>query len=391
MIRANGHARSAPWARRAAQGEARDGTRRRLASRAALPIALVSTIVVVSLSADGVMAETIQPIAFADATTLTVGTDPSRVELVNNTADPWTLSVSGSLDLVNDAVATRRLVTSAPPIIPGGESIVIVVEPPPADVTKGSGFLVVTASRTGAQVVARRALAITAAAAAKPRIDKWTGSNQHATLPTVPLEGAGCGSLGVDSKNAYVTSGADTAPIPYTCHPAPTRLHRGRDALVRHGQGHKGRPIHGDDEDRGDLALTDVLAIGAPLARVPRDPRRSCAGCLEAGGHHRGAAGPRVAKDRVKQIGTEATDLQRAFRTAAGEELYGAYNLVPAVEAEVTCLVDKLQELQPGWLSKVGEGRVRRNRCCRSRSDGSRRFRERTLMRSTSWSRRRRT
>jgi hypothetical protein len=84
---------------------------------------LAATILVaLTGTAPRVAAETPPPIAFAETATLTLSTEPSRAQLVNNTASARTLVVDAYLDVVDGAVETLGLEITDPPasIAPGG-------------------------------------------------------------------------------------------------------------------------------------------------------------------------------------------------------------------------------------------------------------------------------
>ncbi len=303
-------------------------------------------------------ADTTPPIAFADAGALSLSTDPVRAQLVNNTASAWQLTATAYLDMMDDTIATREVSVTVPASVAPGASVIVEVGPAPAGVTTATGFLVVTGTTGGERAVARRALTV-GPSALKPRFEKWTASNQSLTvsgaahgMPMLPLSGPGCGSLGVEPKEIWLTSGSDAATLSYRC--VPMSAGASGDAVLVFQE--KEAPSVG--QYSGTLKVGDtsvalsytvaesilwailVIAIGLLLS-VWRQVNSS--------------AGPiRRADKRVTLIGGDALLRQDEFEERAGNATYRVYDVKPGVMQEVARLQTALVEQWPRLTSKAG-------------------------------------
>src|SRR4051812_28368762 len=107
----------------------------------------VMTLLLSAAISQHALSQSAPPLAFTDSSTLTLSSEPSRVQLVNNTAVAWALTTAAYLDVVDGVVETRKLdITDPPSSIAAGSSIVLVVPPAPDGVSKATGFLVITGS-----------------------------------------------------------------------------------------------------------------------------------------------------------------------------------------------------------------------------------------------------
>jgi hypothetical protein len=141
-------------------------------------------------------AESPAPIAFADDAPISLSSTRVDVQVVNNTAVEWTLSVSAYVLGADGGGERIAVAADLPTTIGAGDSATLALGPVPGDVQKASGFVVVTGRRDGETTIARGKLLV-AQAVPKPQVTKWSGSNQHFTIsgaasgvPDLPLEGS---------------------------------------------------------------------------------------------------------------------------------------------------------------------------------------------------------
>lgn len=297
-------------------------------------------------------------IAFADAAALSLSTKPVRAQLVNNTAVDWELTGTAYLDIVDDEVIPREVRVTLPMSVAPGASVIVEVGPVPDGVTNATGFVVVTGKSGAEQAVARRALTV-GPSVLKPRVEKWTASNQSLTIsgaahgtPSVSLSGPSCGSLGVDPQKVSLTSGSDIATLTYHCVPASPEA--SADAVLVFDVGDiQDVGLYTGTAKVGDTSITLsytvaksilwailVIAVGLWLS-VWRQVRTS--------------AGPiRRADKRAKLIGEDALLSQDEFADRAGSASYRVYDFRPGVMQEVARLQTALTEWWPRLTSISG-------------------------------------
>lgn len=302
-------------------------------------------------------AEADAPIAFAEQSAVTLSTNAVPVQLVNNTASEWTLSVMAYLDVADDVVSSRTVDATAPATISEGGSVIVEVGPSPADVTTGTGFVVVTASRAGETVVARRALLVTAVS--EPQIEKWSGSNQLFTvsgaargLPDLPLTGPGCGSLKDSSRDAFLTAGSDVGVLTYRC--VPGSVNPEADARLVFDDG----GIRSVGQYSGTLKLGEKTVALSYLNSAPISWALIAASVGLALGVLRqvrtNSLPVRRLDKRVTLIGEEALRNDDEYAKRAGAATYNGYDLMSAVGPEMARLQIALALLNPGWLTRQG-------------------------------------
>lgn len=303
------------------------------------------------------------PITFAEQTPVSLSTEPVYVQVVNDTVTEWTLSVTASFDVVNDDVGSVPVTAEAPPTIGAGQSVTIELGPVQSAVTTASGFVVVTATGGGEAVVARRGLVV-APTAPKPKVEKWSGSNQDLTvsgaasgLPDLPLEGSGCGSLGEDSHDAAISAGSEIAALSYRCvigaDESDAFLVFDDDGVDEVGQ-YSGTLELGDETVQLSYLYSKawwlaVLAIAIGLGiGVWRQIWISSIRPV------------RRTDERLTLIGRDALDRQDEFRQRAGTATYRVYDMVFGVASEVARLQTELADLLPsietvqGWRAAFG-------------------------------------
>ena len=307
----------------------------------------------------GSAADTTPAIEFADSGTLSLSAKMVEVELVNNTTSLWQLRATAYLDIVDDNPTNVTIPVDVPASLQPGSSAIVTVGPAPVGVGAGSGFVVVTATNGGAVAVARRA--VTAGPSApEPRVDSWAATNQgdwtvsgaaHG-MPLLALSDPGCGSLGADAHDVFLTSGSDVATLTYKC--VPVAAGGSGDATLAFAE--KSIPEVG--QYAGTLKVGDTsVSLSYTVAAWIGWAILVIAIGLWAGiwrQVYSNGSPIRRADKRVTQIGYDAIERQRQFEDRARTASFLVYRINQGAAQEVARLERALAEQWPRLTSITG-------------------------------------